>query len=147
MADTKYFKYKHLPINCVVQAHNLDNIWQGIKKTYVGHRKLHWTGYLSPTPLSAKYLIDLKYEIGKRPKVFVLEPELHKYDDQPIPHRFSDMSLCLFRYKYYEWNSEMLISDTIIPWTLLWIFDYEVWILTGKWYGKGEHAVKKEENG
>jgi len=147
MVDTKFFKPKQPPVNCVVQAYNLNNIWQGIKKTHVRHRNLHWKGYLSPTPLSAKYLIDLKYEIGKRPKVFVLEPDLEKHNNQPIPHRFGDQSLCLFVPKYNDWNPRMLISDTIIPWTILWLFYYEIWLQTGKWLGKGEHIAKKEDNG
>jgi hypothetical protein len=32
------------------------------------------------------------------------------------------------------------IADTLVPWASEWLFDYELWLATGEWYGGGiEH--------
>lgn len=36
-----------------------------------------------------------------------------------------------------EWNSGMLIANTIIPWASGWLFFYEFWLATGQWFGGG----------
>ena len=33
----------------------------------------------------------------------------------------------------------MWIADTILPWTSLWLYFYELWHATGQWLGGGEH--------
>ena len=32
-----------------------------------------------------------------------------------------------------------LIANTIIPWTVEWLYYYELWQATGEWLGGGEH--------
>jgi hypothetical protein len=29
------------------------------------------------------------------------------------------------------------IADTIVPWTAEWLVHYEIWLVTGEWYGGG----------
>jgi len=31
------------------------------------------------------------------------------------------------------------VATTIVPWTSLWLRHYEVWHVTGEWWGGGEH--------
>ena len=70
----------------------------------------------------------------------VLTPELTARNGERIPHMFNGKELCLFRYKYYEWNSSMHLAETILPWTSLWLHHYEIWHATGVWCGsKQEH--------
>lgn len=38
-----------------------------------------------------------------------------------------------------EWDHSMLISETIVPWTLDWLACYELWLMTGRWTGGGRH--------
>src|ERR1051326_7503210 len=45
--------------------------------------------------------------------------------------------LCLFYPAAREWNSSMLISRTIVPWTCEWLFHFEAWLFTGEWEGGG----------
>lgn len=33
----------------------------------------------------------------------------------------------------------MRIANTILPWTSLWLYYYEIWLGTGKWEGGGDH--------
>ncbi|WP_125766697.1 hypothetical protein [Lapidilactobacillus wuchangensis] len=66
-----------------------------------------------------------------------------------IPHIFVNQSskekkeifLCLYRNKHNR--KEFIFGDnlkeTLIPWTKEWLYFYELFLVTGKWYGNGEH--------
>lgn len=97
-------------------------------------------GQLQPTARSDKYTIAIYYTFKKSPIVKVLAPELvSNFKNEPIPHIYSGKHLCLYMPKYKEFKYSDLISDTIIPWTSLWLYYYEVWHVTGDWEGGGEH--------
>jgi len=98
------------------------------------------TGLIKPTSRSINYSFKLKYRIGKRPKVNILNPELKRnFKNDKIPHVYPLNELCLYYPKYQEFNSKMLLSDCIIPWTSLWLYHYENWHITGEWKGGGIH--------
>lgn len=105
---------------------------------------LTWEASITPSVMSLTYLIRIKYKLGGMPEVKVVDPELKRRADRPIPHMFSGKSLCLFRYKHNEWDPEMRIDETIIPWTSMWLFHYEIWQATGEWRGGGEHPDNDE---
>lgn len=98
-----------------------------------------WTGPLQPTPLSRTYTVHVGWDLASAPKVNVLKPELEAVNDQKIPHRYGDGSLCLYRPGKGEWTDKKLIAYTIIPWACLWLAYYEYWRATGEWHGGGEH--------
>lgn len=123
------------------QANVLTSKYPGSRIVSLGQKNMIWQGKLKPTPFSQSYLIQVKYALKNRPNVFVLEPEL---TEENIPHRFADDSLCLFRYKYRDWDYTMRIADTIIPWTSLWLYYYEQWLVNGEWLGGGDHPNGKE---
>lgn len=103
-----------------------------------------WTGPLEPLSGCDVYRVSIVYRLGKSPKVRVISPELcDRGDGVRIPHRYSDGSLCLHRPAYGEWQSKDLIAETVVPWTVLWLYDYEVWLATGVWHGGGEHPPTK----
>ncbi len=108
-----------------------------------GH--VRWRGALRPTDLSGTYETQFGYRLGRWPKVTVLDPPIRQRDGQQAPHRYEDGSLCLFRPKYGEWTAEHMIADTIVPWTALWLYYYEVWLATGEWVGGGEHPARKKD--
>ena len=145
----KVFYKKINPLSIAMQALHLRQSFPESRIILHGNNRLIWRGLLAPTPLSQKYYIQTRYKFKERPDVVVVTPPLERYDDKKIPHVFSGNRLCLFRYKYFEWNSEMRIDQTIIPWTSLWLFYYEIWLATGIWCGGGEHAngKKKIESG
>jgi len=102
-------------------------------------------GGLEPTPRSEKYIIELKYQLKKPPQIFILTPQLIKnFNDDEIPHLYPGDKLCLYQPKYREFNYTDLISETIIPWTSLWLYYYEIWHTTGDWMGGGEHPKKTD---
>jgi hypothetical protein len=94
-----------------------------------------WEGSLQPTAVSAEYRVGVTYQVPKYPVATVLT-DLSTRGSDAIPHQYNDGSLCL--HLPGEWNSQMLIADTIIVWTSEWLFFYELWLPTGDWYGSGE---------
>ncbi|WP_286977190.1 hypothetical protein [Candidatus Aquicultor secundus] len=106
-----------------------------------------WTGYLRPTDISDNYLVKFQYAKSEFPKVWVLSPQLRKREgEKRIPHTYKHDRLCLFYPRAREWSSDMLIADTIIPWTSLWLFYYEIWYTTGEWLGDGIHPTKEDND-
>lgn len=97
-------------------------------------------GTIQPTERSVVYKIRIKYKLKDPPQIIVLNPILKRnYHGEKIPHMYSQKSLCLYRPKYGQFTILDLISDTIIPWTSLWLYHYETWHITGEWKGGGEH--------
>lgn len=95
------------------------------------------TGTLKPTELSREYTIEISYSLESPPIVKVINPELITIKNKRIPHTYMDGSLCLFYSKNKEWTRQDLISETIIPWTSLWLYYYEIWLATEEWLGNG----------
>lgn len=98
-----------------------------------------WTGDLKPDPVCASYRVRITYSLGRSPQVEVLNPPLRPGpNNEPIPHVYPQKRLCLFLPNSGEWDSSKRLSDTILPWTLLWLFHYELWQVTGQWSGGGK---------
>lgn len=141
-------KKKQLSIS--VQAMNIKNMFpEGIIEN-IRDYMLSWICTISPSPLGEKYKIKLIYNIGYAPKVFVIRPKPLKLanGNNKLPHCYDDAKqhLCL----YYprggsEWNKTMLLTKTIIPWAIEWLFHYEIWLGTGEWTGGGIHSTNYEE--
>ena len=97
-------------------------------------------GSLQPTSRSEVYTVEINYKINTLPEIKILNPILVKNDkNEDIPHMYNQKKLCLFMPKYIEFKYGDLISETIIPWTSLWLYYYEVWHSTNKWLGGGIH--------
>lgn len=100
-----------------------------------------WIGSIQPRLMSEAYKIKIIYEQKGYPKVWVLDPKLQCYKNEPIPHMYNQERLCLFYPVSKEWKRSMWIYQTIIPWTSLWLSYYEIWLITGEWLGGGiEHS-------
>lgn len=103
-----------------------------------------WTGTVTPLAGCQSYRVQVRYTLGESPKTIVVKPELtDRGDGQPIPHRYSDGSLCLYWPAQKSWTPQKLIARTVIPWIPLWLYHYEVWLATGVWHGGGtSHSLK-----
>lgn len=101
---------------------------------------------LKPTDASITYKVKLVAQQGhKIVDVFVNEPRIGLYEnDKKVPHLYSNGSLCLYYPEYQEWNFSDSWAETLIPWTSLWLFYYEIWKNTGNWLGGGIHGSKIE---
>ncbi len=127
-------------ISLDVQLFNMRRRFPNFASQKKRGRQATWIGILQPTPLSMMYKIKVQYVLDSRPKIWVISPELEKRSDQDkIPHLYPGDHLCLYLPWTKEWNRNMLISETIMPWTSLWLYYYEIWHATGDWLGGGEH--------
>ena len=98
-----------------------------------------WEGRLTPSEISATYLVRIELEGGVVPHVRVLDPALsRRRSDEPIPHMYNQERLCLFVPHANEWTGEHSIVD-IVAWTCEWLMHYEAWHVTGEWLGGGLH--------
>ena len=100
-----------------------------------------WTATLQPTPLSREYTVQISYRPSSIPQVKVLS-QLPTRPGEPLPHIYREGFLCL--HKVGEWTRDMLIADTIVPWTCEWLIHYEIWLAIGEWYGGGEEPNEGE---
>ena len=108
--------------------------------TVVDGNSLWIKGELQPTSRSQIYKIEIIYHFQKCPIVKILAPVLIKnFKGEDIPHVFPKDKLCLYQPKYNEFKYSDFLSATIVPWTSLWLYHYEVWHVTGDWLGGGEH--------
>lgn len=110
---------------------------------FTSHSSMKVTGVLQPTSRSGAYEFVLKFNLVDSPKTKIVSPILMKNEKgEEAPHLYSNENLCLYHPQYREFNRTDFLCDTIIPWTSLWLYYYEVWHLTGEWLGGGEHPVK-----
>ena len=100
-----------------------------------------WLCELKPTPLSDTYTIKIMYKSDEFPRTFVVSPNPLPLalGAKRLPHTYKSpkQRLCLFYPAYREWKPSMPIATTIVHWAIQWLFYYELWRFTGKWYGGG----------
>lgn len=102
-----------------------------------------WIGHLHPTPLSERYRIRIEAfrSTKKAPRIYVESPPLAVRNGELPPHVYParTVHLCLWHPKKNEWFPWMWLVDSVLLWTSLWLFFYEIWLATGDWLGGGEH--------
>lgn len=112
-------------------------------KGQVRNGVLTWEFHARPSPISRRYHIRLSYKRGDVPRVVVLSPDLEKLAaGRRLPHvyyAYSPLSLCLYLPGSGEWTAAHPLSETIVPWTVLWLAYFEDWLLTDDWKGGGKH--------
>lgn len=102
--------------------------------------------WLQPTGISRTYLAHVMQREFTSPRVWIEQPSLTALaKGKKIPHLYDHKShqLCLYHPNTKEWAPRMLISKTIIPWTCLWLYYFEDWLVSGEWHGGGEHPPDK----
>lgn len=104
---------------------------------------------IRPTEESEEYLVRISYKLHGAPKVILLEPEMKLYNGKR-PHHIYGLEngrpiLCLYYPKLREWNKNLYIADTIIPWISTWLFAYEYWQITGQWNYEESKAIKNKK--
>ena len=113
-------------------------------KIYFDKNRFTWLALIKPTPLSNEYNVVIKYSLKGSPEVWVKGDNLEKIDAIDFPHIYETdkernmVKICLYL-PGLDWNKSKYISNTIVPWTVEWLYFYEVWLATGKWCGGGIH--------
>jgi hypothetical protein len=117
---------------------------QGNSK-FSGIDEITWQGYLKSSPIGESYKIKVVYKKGDSPKIYVVEPKILKLPSGKVKlqhvYDHDKQRLCLFYPN--EWDESKTLASTIFPWTIEWLYHYEIWFITGKWEGGGIHLGKK----
>lgn len=116
----------------------------------INHNTIQWVGMLKSSPIGDEYKVKLTYELGKNPKVFVLEPSPLKLAEGKkfLPHVYDNKKqrLCLYYPDGKEWNSSKPLTQTVMIWAIEWLYFYELWLITGEWLGGGTvHGATKKD--
>lgn len=105
--------------------------------------ELTWQFNAKPTPVSRKYRLRLGYTLQGPPEVFVLDPGVRALGEgHTIPDLFDQKRarLCLYLPKSNEWHRRRLLAGTLVHWSVLWLFHFEEWLISGEWRGGGVHV-------
>lgn len=103
-----------------------------------------------------KYFLRIFIASNSPPKVYIISPKISKKNGESPPHIYEldstwnsndqcydALRLCL----YYPGNKEFVYGDslmsTVISWAIKWTEFYELWLLTGEWFGGGIHPNSK----
>lgn len=109
---------------------------------YIRSKEIVFEGFLQPTPLSKIYKVRIEYRFRSRPTISLPEEDFSKV--RP-PHTFKEGDLCLYhRNGTGAWTSKKSISK-LVPMITHWLWCYEMWLVTGKWYGE-EYPHELTEN-
>jgi hypothetical protein len=106
--------------------------------------ELIWQGWRQPSDVGRDYLATIRYTLGETPTSLIVKPSLHEIvgrssrPGRQLPHtyRLSGDPLCLF-FGNNEWNPNLLLTETTVPWISLWLRFFELWLVTNTWEGSG----------
>lgn len=136
------------PLTTAQQHLSLQNTQLSAGTGMLRRERLRWQFDACPTPLGRTYHLRITYHLGSRPEVFVDDPDLTLLAaGRRLPHvyRQKPTRLCLYLPGTGEWSASMRIVDTIIPWSILWLFYFEDWLETNAWKGGGIHPDENDE--
>lgn len=108
--------------------------------------QLVWFYSAQPSLIGRLYDLELRYQQGGQPQVIVSNPHLPSLaGGKDLPHVFQQdpTRLCLFLPGTREWTAQRALADTVLPWSLLWLYYFEVWLSSGEWTGGGMHPSEQ----
>jgi len=134
-----YFKSKEWRKSLTCQKKKILQNWDNWKVVLDRKRRvLIATGLLSPDVSTKDFKVQIRLSYQGHPVVRLLQHDFHRDSEGNLPpHLYRDLSLCLYYPVFKEWSHNMYLSDTIMLWTLRWLFHYEVWKETEEWIGGG----------
>ncbi|UGY20990.1 hypothetical protein HAP48_0049475 (plasmid) [Bradyrhizobium septentrionale] len=106
-----------------------------------------WRFEASPSPLSRIYRVRIEMAQERSPRTFVETPDLALLaDGRDLPHVYRNPTrLCLYLPGSSEWQPWMRIDQTIVPWSVLWLWYFEDWLASGEWKGGGVHPREHDQ--
>lgn len=94
---------------------------------------------ITPSENSQTYRVKISYRYGYKPRAVLLSPDLQQKEGK-YPHHIYEMDkngharLCVYCPFLDEWNEDMSIATSFIPWASTWLNTYEYWLITGEWH-------------
>lgn len=142
----RFFQQTHYTFQELIgQTRRVQSVYSNVSYNLV-KRGIEVFIKLKPTEESTTYTLKISARVNsKTVKIFPVNPYIgFEVDGKAVPHIYRDGSLCLFYPKNDEWKYADSWSETLIPWASLWLYYYELWLLTGEWLGEGVHGKNKE---
>lgn len=124
--------FKKTNYNIDIQIGAMKSRYPQFRAIKRGRFEIEFIGNLAVMPVFPVYTVSITYRGNLGPLVRVLKPVL--VEDPPHFYKKSK-SLCLYHPRNYNWTKQKLIAKDILSWTAAWIYFYEKWLQTGKWYG------------
>ena len=94
---------------------------------------------ITPSENSQTYRVKISYRYGYKPRAVLLSPDLQQKEGK-YPHHIYEMDkngharVCVYCPFLDEWNEDMSIATSFIPWVSTWLNTYEYWLITGEWH-------------
>lgn len=106
-----------------------------------------WRFDASPSPLSRVYRVRIDMAQERSPRTSVETPDLALLaDGRDLPHVYRNPTrLCLYLPSTSEWQPWMRIDQTIVPWSVLWLWYFEDWLASDEWKGGGVHPREHDQ--
>lgn len=133
----EFFKCEKAAVKLPIYAHieKMRRDFPNFKMSLVkGQRNtVCWVGEVQPELFGDIYKVSVTYKDGYHPAVKILSHDVGKRPK----HVYSGNKLCLYHPYAGEgrWKMNEPISSKIIPLTILWIIQWEIWKKTGRWNG------------
>lgn len=116
----------------------------------IGIGRFTWRFGASPTPLSRQYGLRIDYRQCGKPRVVVEPPDLALLaGGRRLPHVYDQCPprLCLYLPGTGEWTPTKRLDVTVVPWSVLWLFYFEEWLISDEWKGGGVHPANEDGKG
>jgi hypothetical protein len=94
--------------------------------------RLSCKGKITPSEDCDQYLVRIRYDYEKVPRVEIIEPYI---EPSSKIHIYGCGALCLYDPLQIPWRRSHNVHETIIPWTAEWLVYYELYLVCGKWLG------------
>lgn len=139
MGNKRYLKNKAVPL--IQQGVRLRKLYEGlIDSISISKSKLVCVMHLQPSEHSDTYTVKIIYKLSDfSPKVWLIAPSLKTVSGKR-PHHIYEVDeegrcrLCVYDPKLKEWNQQMFIAESFVPWICTWLNTYEYWVITGVWH-------------
>lgn len=105
-----------------------------------------------------RYKLKIKIDSYGYCDVYIIEPKIKKFNGENPPHvypstskwneanqEYDELKLCLYLPGNNEYSRYDKLIESVISWSIKWTEFYELWLLTGEWFGGGEHPSTKED--
>jgi hypothetical protein len=127
-----------------IQVAGLRNSFPSGAATW-NRNRVTWRGKIVPSEYSRAYTVELIYEQGSVPRVWVRDPNLKELaGERSLPHVYDEkeQELCLYLPHCGLWGAEKSVASTVMLWACLWLYYFELWLVSNVWSGRGEHPAQ-----
>ena len=126
-------------MNFVSQYLEIKRTYKNIENYAIHRNRFEIVMNIMPSDNSSTYKVKLICQQGRSPMVILLSPLLEQKDGR-YPHHIykiyksGQAKLCVYYPGNNEWDNNMSIATTFIPWISTWLNAYEYWLITGEWH-------------